>query len=182
MRLAPPIYRSISDFRLAAPALCSAFYRPGLSAHPGLSDSGCSELASPASGLPRHPKVTLPGTALLSVAFRRLSPVDRPLLSRMQRGDLRHRSLCCDLPVGIHSRHLLPVAPWLEPFPAPASFPSPATKIAVTCSARTEPATPHSACAECTVRPDALQLVSARYHAVVSASHCCCLTPQTDSL
>jgi len=101
LRLAPPIYRSISGFRLAAPASCDAFCRPGLPARSGLSDSVCSQLASPASGLLRHPKVTRPGTALLSVAFRRLSPVDRPLTSRIQRGDLRRRSLCCDLPAGV---------------------------------------------------------------------------------
>jgi len=86
--------------------------------------------------------------------------------------------LACRRPLRDHC-YQLPL--WPEPFPIPASFPSPATKITVTCSARTEPATLRSACAECTVRPDTSQLVSARYHAVVSAPHCCCLMPQTDS-
>lgn len=114
LRLAPPIYRSISGFRLAAPAPCNAFCYPGLAAHSGLSDSVCGQLAPSASGLLRHPKVTRPGTALLSVASHRLSPVDRPLTSRIQRGDLRRRSLCCDLPAGVPARHLLPVAPLAE--------------------------------------------------------------------
>lgn len=97
----------------------------------------------------------------------RLTPPFSPLRLARRRPV---RGICYQLPL------------WPRPFPVSASLPSPATKITVTCSARTEPVTSHSACAERAVRPDAPQFVSARYHAVVSAPHCCLLIPQTDSL
>jgi len=119
-------------------------------------------------------------TASFSAAFRRLAPVDRLPNNRVKRSGFRRRSLFRDLPAGVRSKLPLPAAPTSVAVSSSGSAPVSRTGDPLACSARTEPATEHSACAKRTVRLDAPQPVSARFHAVVSATHCRPLTPQTD--
>jgi len=111
LRLAPPIYRSISDFRLAVPAPRGTFYHPGLPAHSGLSDSGCSELAPlpPASCATRRSRCPeQPCSASLSAGFRRWTDLCSAAYSAVTYATVL--SAATYLPAS-HSRHLLPVAP-----------------------------------------------------------------------
>lgn len=182
MRLAPPIYRSISDFRLAVPAPRGTFYHPGLPAHSGLSDSGCSELAPlpPASCATRRSRCPeQPCSASLSAGFRRWTDLCSAAYSAVTYATVL--SAATYLPAS-HSRHLLPVAPLAGAVSNSSFVPvsgnedrSYLLRQDGACNSALSLRRMHR-------RPDAFQLVSARYHAVVSASHCCHLTPQTDSL